>query len=113
MNKKIKQKWIKILRSKKYKQLTTGYNRNDYKFCVISVLHDIMKDILGLKWIKQNNGLYKLVLIDGTDLNNLKDPNFHFKYYGITHKNFCKIVYLNDSKELTFKQLANYIERFL
>lgn len=52
MNPKIAKRWIKALRSGKYKQ-DTGQLRNGDKFCCLGVLCDLHAKETGMEWSKR------------------------------------------------------------
>jgi len=102
MNTEIKDKWITALRSGQYKQGKHRLRDND-KFCCLGVLCDVVDKT---KW---------------------EDTEFGIGYMGETHvmpENLAKSVNLshidcsflaglNDYKEYTFDQIADYIQQNL
>lgn len=111
MNKKIQQKWIKALRSNKYKQIKNNMRDKD-GFCVIGLLLDIIRDKYSLFWnfndcTNTYRLCYKQYLFDHVDfLLILKNINLDIDIVN-------KIMILNDKKNYNFRQLANYIERYV
>jgi len=53
MNKRIKTKWIKALRSGKYKQGTGRLKTNDGGFCCLGVLSDLYAKEKKIEWISE------------------------------------------------------------
>lgn len=50
MNPEIKKRWVEALRSGKYKQ-TAGFLRDDFGFCCLGVLCDVVASEVGGTWI--------------------------------------------------------------
>lgn len=117
MNKRIKKKWLKALRSGEYTQ-TRGVLHNDNGFCCLGVLCDIYAKEKKIDWKRKDSfylledspeywtGLSKKVMLWA----DLKDsyPQFHFKTTGPS-----SLVTLNDERDFSFKQIANVIDRYL
>ena len=105
MNKKVKKKWLKALRSGKYKQ-TTGQLKRDNKFCCLGVLCDIHAKENNKRWNQKNtyhhnSGSLPIHVKKWAALNE-SNPRYKGKY-----------VYLaaaNDNR-MSFKRIANIIEK--
>jgi hypothetical protein len=94
VNPKIKQKWLKALRSGKYKQGQCAlYEEGSY--CCLGVLLHI------------NHPHSKSL---GRDLDLQKH---HCKEFGLTQDMAFELQQMNDSFGYTFKQLAHFIEKAL
>lgn len=114
MNKKIKTKWLKALRSKKYKQGQTVLQTLDGKFCCLGVL----ADVCNTKW----DGEYHPKDFSCTSgikcsaANKKKDyavlnTNF-LKVVGLTSRVQDKLTYMNDHG-YSFSNIAKWIEKNL
>lgn len=108
MNKKIKKRWIKALRSGKYKKCqgflhthTDGVNQ----FCVTGVLCDLYP---GIKWMKEEG--YPEFYIDGSAF---RPDEEILVWADLSITNLNTLFNLNDKAKLTFKQLADWIEENL
>jgi len=117
MNKIIKKKWLKALRSKEYKQTTQRLKHTNDKtgkvcFCVLGVLCDLyIKDVEG-RWVSgctTNKAIKSVGNLNGT----LPIPVY--KWAGLPDDNpnldGSYIACLNDDDGLSFKKLANLIEK--
>ena len=116
MKKAIKDKWLKALRSGDYKQAKSVLKDDDGCMCCLGVLCDITQKETGGKWTKQD-------FIAGGEGHDETIPTEACNILGITHKGKLKKSYqtkhgdladhltiLNDSG-LSFKQIANIIEK--
>lgn len=109
MNKALKKKWLKALRSGEYEQTESvllEYGERHDGFCCLGVLLDVMGcewDDIGQPWL---NGIQ---LSDGGyDLIN--------ETIGEEKNDSCArdaLVDMNDIQGRSFKQIANYIEKHL
>lgn len=100
MNPKIKEKWVKALRSGRYKQGRGRLKRGD-KYCCLGVLCKIMR----LK--SRDNQILSENIVDKAGLDfPLGNP---VKYKDETHS----LTYLNDFVGLSFKEIADIIEEQL
>lgn len=109
MKKIWKKRWLKALRSGKYKQ-TAGTLRDAYGFCCLGVLCDVVAKHENKKWRRNTFSgemanlpeyVSELVGIEGSD------PDIKYKY------DFVALSYLNDSEGLDFNELADLIEKQL
>jgi len=120
MNKRIKSKWLKALRSGKYEQGKYNLRDSENKYCCLGVLCDIYAKENKKRWIKsKSNGNYymkdggskmyampsdKVVewAFGSKDLPNLEYENIGFG-----------MAYLNDHRDRTFIEIAALIEEQL
>lgn len=110
MNKEIKKKWIAALRSGKYKKTTGTLRTRDNRFCALGVLCDVIGPS---KWHSQGP-FYKW----GTQMSTLSTEGM--KLAGVDHpmvrlgsESGENILALNDSKGLSFLEIADIIEKNL
>jgi len=61
MNKRIKKKWIKALRSGKYKQGKMVLHSTDNKFCCLGVLCDLYVKEKKSKWVNRKDKALKVI----------------------------------------------------
>lgn len=118
MKANIKKRWIKALRSGKYKQGKGRLRNEKDEFCCLGVFCDITKDETGGKWGKKGYfgkqgtrgddcGLPPFVTrFLGMDLNGYTFP----KYYTAKGRKERSLIGLNDSGA-SFKQIANIIDK--
>ena len=115
LSKKWKDKWVKALRSGKYKKGKGALRARDNTFCCLGVLCDIK----GRKWRQQdkNDNYYVLTKYGTKDATGMRDGNSSLD--GIGGTNINKLIQLNDSghfgseRAYSFKQIANWIEKNL
>lgn len=114
MNKEIKQKWVKALRSGKYKQTRSKLKSTNGRFCCLGVLCDIYAKENGLRCSRHNDvamGIFdSLELLpdeikDWADVDN--DPILYLKEGTKT------LTCLNDEDGKSFKEIADLIEENL
>jgi len=104
MNKKLKTKWVKALRSGKYEQGSFALKAEDNSFCCLGVLCDVY----GCEW----TGAY--VKLKGTKEKQRSYFNDEgLKKVGLTNDQQCKLMHFNDQKRWSFKKIASYIERYV
>lgn len=111
MDKKIRAKWIRALRSGKYKQ-TRGQIKHRDAYCCLGVLCTVMK----ADWSKDKNGDFD-AKIKGAKVTklNLLQQSFLLKV-GLTSGQEGTLAALNDGehhnniKKHSFKQIADYIK---
>lgn len=111
MKKRIKNLWLKALRSGEYRQGTAGLRFED-SFCCLGVLCDLHAEIAFVNWeYDERSGIYRylgetIVLPKAVcEWAGLDDPN------PITPKAF--LTTQNDTPGRSFKRLALMIERHL
>ena len=90
MNKLVKAKWLKALRSGKYRQ-SREFLRGKYGYCCIGVLECVMGNKVGI-------GTQSTRLVPNT---------------GLTQRALEKLVGLNDKAKYSFKEIANWISKNL
>lgn len=91
MDKKIKDKWIKALRSGRYKQIQ-GRLHDNGAYCCLGVLCRVQK--------------IPLAKFDGLSIPDEKHQA------GLSAKFINTLVRMNDNKLKSFEQIANHIERY-
>lgn len=107
MNKPIKFKWIKALRSGRYKQTKTYLKREvdkgKFEYCCLGVLCTVEK----IKNKKSLDGGYEFdgakAILTATLLNEFR----------LTEKQQDILTDMNDSENKNFKEIADYIEKHL
>lgn len=105
MNKRIKAKWLKALRSGKYQQGQDQLRGIDpttaeYEHCCLGVL----ADCAGERWRQDYEGM-RLA-------EHLYLPAALLKRYGLTDKQQKRCATLND-RRWSFERIASYIQRYL
>ncbi len=95
LTKKLKQEWIKALRSGKYKQGQNElYSNYDDTYCCLGVLQ-------------------KIGNIDCDDSELLQDENDRSCVRGLTSKVQQRLAHMNDNNREDFRTIANWIEKYL
>ena len=114
MKKDIKTKWVKALRSGKYKQ-AAGKLKDDNGYCCLGVLCQLhAKETKLGKWITTDNGYY-IDYVVGKSVADVELPTAVMKWaglsrpYGISVKG-SSLTNMNDNDGKTFKELADIIE---
>lgn len=114
MKKSWADKWVKALRSGKYKQTTGRLNRIG-NYCCLGVLCDISK--LGT-WVQpQNNiGWLEYKSTDEFDAavflpDSVQKLTGMYSICGSDNKSKLSLMDLNDEKKWSFKKIAAYIEK--
>lgn len=109
MNKKIKAKWVKALRSGKYKKGIGALKTDEGKFCCLGVLCDLHAKEKGRKWEKDSVGnpeylgelgLLPPMVANWAGLRETEDPE----------TKGTKLSEWNDDLGAGFKKIANMIE---
>ncbi len=103
MDKRLKSKWVKALRSGKYKQ-GFGALKSDNSYCCLGVLCDVSN--IGA-WDKSNRYLYNTQYSAATITQELRNK------VGLTVEQQGKLIDLNDSDFKSFEDIASYIERYM
>jgi hypothetical protein len=114
MNKAVKERWVKALRSKKYRQgrrcLVSCDDSRHTRYCCLGLLCRIE----GLE-IKYGEAVYKKASVSSiTQL-----PSDYRKYIGITKEDERRLMSMNDGNTIdgirkhTFLEIADYIEENL
>ena len=107
MNKQVKKKWLKALRSGEYEQ-TTNYLKNDGAFCCLGILCDIHSKETKHRWRQEHYF---------TEMRGL--PHQVLKWAGLPDDRYVcykgKHGQLGNANDmgLSFKQIANIIENQL
>lgn len=102
MDKNIAKKWVKALRSGKYKKGIGQLKNKKDEYCCLGVLCDLS----GKPW----NGLDGLPPKDIDVWAGFKSRSYNFsKKYKVKHSKSEELTFLND-QGLSFKQIANLIE---
>jgi hypothetical protein len=99
MSRKAKAKWLKALRSGSYKQ-TRCVLANDQGFCCLGVL-------------MRTQGVPRRKLLGkGLPHGTVEGASWGVRYYEVMHRgSLVALSRLNDGRGLTFKQIANIIEK--
>lgn len=104
MDPKVKAKWLKALRGRKYKQGRFSLNNGDGTFCCLGVLCDIV----GAEWRDESAYLGDAMIGDGTLKQDFR------RTVGITKRACGQLVNMNDGQSRKgpkdFKQIADFIE---
>ena len=110
MKKDIKKKWIDALRSGKFKQGSGELcNMESNKYCCLGVLCEITRqDNPHIKRTKEGHySLHKKDSVDGQ----LDDAML--TYFGIDDEIQNELIDMNDDRDKSFKQIADYIKENL
>ena len=102
LNKPIIQKWIRALRSGRYKQ-TRKFLRSDGKYCCLGVLCNIVKPQVKGKWY---GSCFKVK--DNGDEFNL--PVSVQNFAGVSNSLHDSCVTWNDEQNMNFKEIAQKLE---
>lgn len=110
MRKKLKDKWIKALRSGKYKQ-TYGTLRGKVGFCCLGVLCDI-RNPKGWSVPKRNGHNQVYYISKENNCIGMLSSKI-LKAIQMSQDQMEKLIKLNDSRKHNFKTIAKYIEKNL
>lgn len=109
MKKAHKTKWVKALRSGRYKQNTDGLLLNDGSYCCLGVL----ALTLGAKFKTKGNewDAVTVPVLDGEEIGQkkMRDGFLQQKVCGIPHPTQKKLANMNDDGK-SFAEIADYIE---
>ena len=112
MNPKWKKKWIKALRSEKYKQGRGALRkriRDDSKFCCLGVLCDLVDPT---KWRHRQDA--KFFTYEGDSANLPMSVKCETGLDGVDMNPYRRrLVLMNDRERCSFSQIADYIEEKL
>ena len=112
MNKTIKKKWLKALRSGRYKQGKQYLRNSDNTYCCLGVLAKVM----GRRWRKDSSGI-DYALVDKSCTLNLDGvcllPPAVMEAARINPKIQNYLSTKNDSGDWPFNRIADWIERHL
>ncbi len=106
MNKRIKRKWVKHLRSGKYKQGNNELRNEDNYFCCLGVLcnvHAIEHPKIAVKQMDR---------CEYMDFNGYPPPTVR-DWAGLTEDQIETLIEMNDLRGRNFDFIANWIEREL
>ena len=106
MDKALKAKWLEALRSGKYKQGRGKLRSVDDEFCCLGVLCDISGQG---EWETLGDQTGYLSLTE-REYDWYQLPQFMMKFSGIRLQEQRTLMVLNDIKELSFPEIANWIE---
>lgn len=119
MKKTIKDKWVKALRSGKYKQGHCLLKKGN-TYCCLGVLTDLYIKAKKKKWTYDGmaNGKKIYIYKSRKDISSAYLPKEVQDWAGLKSpdpqpKNHCELTLLNDSRKKTFKQIATIIEKGL
>ena len=111
MNKRIKNRWIKALRSGEYVQgtdaLVTATDAGYDKFCCLGVLCDV----LGLEFVARKDPDYPLLLAGTRQAGNL--PRKMRDELGINRSQHMELIDMNDRLRYNFEEIADWISKNL
>jgi len=120
MNKEVKAKWIKALRSGEYKQGNLRLRNTDNEFCCLGVLCDLYaKENENGKWRTPRDSItretYGVEFKAGDTVEDMSCttlPESVVKWADIREKHIIvKLAKLNDADGCSFKEIADYISR--
>jgi len=105
MDKRVKSKWLKALRSRKYKQTTGRLRRDGNERCCLGVLADVQK----MKWKLDEEDVYRIEFEDW-----LLDAEMFYGTAagGLEFEVAKQLATMNDGGK-KFYQIARWIERNL
>lgn len=109
MEKALKEKWLKALRSGRYKQTRKALKRQsengDCRYCCLGVLCDVSGEG---KWVELGCREIRYTFVDGTMAGALS-PEFK-KRHGIPLKTMNLLIAMNDDNGMSFEEIADWIE---
>jgi hypothetical protein len=111
MNKVIKKKWLKALRSKEYKQGYSQLRTKDNRYCCLGVLCDILP---GNEWAREylSNGVIYRSAIPGHKSMAIYLHDSLLEQLNLLVVEQSDLIQLNDAG-YTFEEIANVIEEHL
>ena len=128
MNQEIKEKWIQALKSGEYEQcqgfLRIINTKGELEYCCLGVLCDIYAKENNIEWKDNMYGEeYSVLSTDIVECNELpeevaawagcfkQDPSVIVKDTLLNHEDKYSLTYLNDTLDMTFEQISNFIEQ--
>lgn len=99
--------WLTALRSGKYRQLQGQLKKGETSpaYCCLGVVGQVLTNkVKTIKWECMANG-WSTLLGETYEL-----PTEILSFLGLTHNEQMKLAALNDDKNKTFKEIADYIE---
>lgn len=112
MDQELKQRWLTALRSGDYQQGRGRLKTHRDTYCCLGVLCDVSE--LG-EWVTPVGAIspqYKLSY-EGDGPHLARDLGVHHELFGIPGEAEDKLVAMNDDDELSFPEIANWIEENL
>jgi hypothetical protein len=97
--------WVKALRSGEYLQ-GKRYLKREGKHCCLGVLCDVLK-------LRETSSAIAQEFHFGGEVSNQLLPNKLVDILKLTAKEQAELVYLNDTVEAKFEEIATFIERFI
>ena len=108
MNKEIKEKWVKALRSGEYDQTRRAlHDKNG--FCCLGVLCDLHSKESGERWVSERDGDSKLTYMGWVGIL----PGSVEDWANVRSLDMENLAHLNDNLFKDFAQIADYIEENL
>ncbi len=104
MNSELKEKWLRALRSGRYKQTQHTLRKSGLAktYCCLGVLCNVSKEG---KW--ENNGR---VYVVGPNASRNYIPKVLLPKFGITDKTQKKLAFMNDANKMSFEKIADWVE---
>lgn len=115
MEKALKEKWLKALRSGQYKQtigaLKTQSKNGDCRYCCLGVLCDVSGEGKWVEgdWIKSPPRKHLGYTFGDVTMTGALSPDFS-KRHGITLRTPDLLIEMNDLNCMSFKKIADWIE---
>lgn len=112
MKEAIKRKWVKALRSGRYKQGSSALKNDKGEFCCLGVLCNVMR----VKWRENDWGDF-IPHIEGKPVGQTMSPagylgNGLLRKVGMANSTQQKLAEMNDHGS-TFKEIADFIQKHL
>lgn len=101
MDADIKKRWVEALRSGKYKQGKAALRSNENHFCCVGVLCDI---------VAPNDWQLSGSIFNFQGTNHYDLPANFRRDLDIPNAEENKLIYMNDYKNKSFSEIADYIE---
>jgi|TARA_R110000765_G_scaffold271943_3_gene370721 hypothetical protein len=111
MHKKVREVWVKALRSGEYEQCNDQLCSNDGKFCCLGVLIDVQLDGYWEKGGKVND--WEVTCTEGGwsyQHSEIMPPKDARESLGLSLELAKELSVMNDEQGKSFKEIANYIE---
>lgn len=107
MNKKLKPKWLKALRSGKYKQGTAYLRSTNDRYCCLGVL----LDVAGVEW---RGGGGDICYASGFGRGSRTGLSaYRMRQFGLSSNEVNALMSMNDIDRKSFEQIAQYISETL
>lgn len=112
MDKAVKKRWLKALRSGSYAQGAGRLKNYENKFCCLGVLCDILPNEGSWKdYDKKYQSSSDFILKETKEVSNGHLPLSLIKKFQLSELQVRKLVDMNDTEKKTFKEIAAYISR--